>query len=235
MVSAPPERVSAPTVSAPWSTELVATLSVPALIASVPPMVSEALEPSSLSVAFASERISELRDVGRIDGDGVGRRAVDRRRIRGRRRPARRRPVARHLPIAADARPSVRSHVEPSKPCLIYPDVPLITLCCCTTVWTCAPLRQKNRPWANAAGFTHLGRRAPPFPSFAGEEPAPGLDLGVAEGRMGCGRRLPRRESDCTNVAANLERAVPAFRTPSGLSGHLPRFAEKGCWPRGAR
>jgi hypothetical protein len=35
-------------------------LSVPLLIASVPPIVSEADEPSSLRVALASERVSEL-------------------------------------------------------------------------------------------------------------------------------------------------------------------------------
>ena len=44
---------------------------------------------------------------------------------------------------------------------------------------------------------------------------------------MGCGP-LPRRKSDCTTVTANLHRSIPAFRTPSGPPGHLPRFAEKG-------
>ena len=69
-----------------------------------------------------------------------------------------------------------------------------------------------------------------PFPSSAGE--------GGAERRLGCGP-LPRRKPDCTTVAANLHRAIPAFHTPSGPiarretgvsrrpTGHLPRFAEK--------
>jgi hypothetical protein len=52
-------------------------------------------------------------------------------------------------------------------------------------------------------------------PQLAGEEPAPGLDPGVAEGRMGCGP-LPRRRPACTTVAPNLRRSIPAFRTPSG-------------------
>ena len=33
--------------------------------------------------------------------------------------------------------------------------------------------------------------------------------------------------SSCTAIAASLNRTVPAFRTPSGPPGHLPRFAEK--------
>ena len=59
-VNAPPERFSGPfTVSTPEATDVVATFSVPALIASVPPIVSEAEAPSSLRVAFALESVSE--------------------------------------------------------------------------------------------------------------------------------------------------------------------------------
>ena len=43
---------------------------------------------------------------------------------------------------------------------------------------------------------------------------------------MGCGPP-PRRKSDCKTGSANLDRAIPAFHTPSGPSGRLPRFAEK--------
>jgi hypothetical protein len=34
--------------------------------------------------------------------------------------------------------------------------------------------------------------------------------------------------SDCTSVVANLRLNRPAFHTPSGPSGRLPRFVEKG-------
>ena len=44
---------------------------------------------------------------------------------------------------------------------------------------------------------------------------------------MGYGPLLLRWK-DCTSIIANLHRLLPAFRTPSGPSGHLPRFAEKG-------
>ena len=57
------------------------------------------------------------------------------------------------------------------------------------------------------------------LPQLAGE--------GGAKRRMGCGPLL-RRKSDCTTVTANLHRSIPAFHTPSGPPGHLPRFAEKG-------
>ena len=40
--------------------------------------------------------------------------------------------------------------------------------------------------------------------------------------------RCLARGSDCTNGSPNLHRAIPARRTPSGPSGHLPRSAEKG-------
>ncbi len=40
--------------------------------------------------------------------------------------------------------------------------------------------------------------------------------------------RRRARKSDCKTDGANLHRTSPAFRTPSGPSGHLPRFAEKG-------
>jgi len=87
------------------------------------------------------------------------------------------------------------------------------------------------RPALRAAVVTPLERRTLSFPSWAGE--------GVPEGRMGCGSP-PRPKSDCTSVTANLQRAIPAFHTPSGaiarrktgvfdaLWRHLPRFAEKG-------
>ena len=42
---------------------------------------------------------------------------------------------------------------------------------------------------------------------------------------------LLRRKSDCTTVTANPHRFRPALHTPSGPSGHLPRFAEKGRSP----
>src|SRR5208337_67564 len=43
---------------------------------------------------------------------------------------------------------------------------------------------------------------------------------------------------DCTTVTADLDRSIPAFRTPSAATRRLPRFAEKGasrrfgvaCW-----
>ena len=43
---------------------------------------------------------------------------------------------------------------------------------------------------------------------------------------MGCGP-LRRRQTACTNIPVNLRPKRPAFPTPSGPSGHLPRFAEK--------
>jgi ribonuclease III len=39
---------------------------------------------------------------------------------------------------------------------------------------------------------------------------------------------LAETKSDCTSATANLYRAILDFHTPSGPSGHLPRFAEKG-------
>jgi hypothetical protein len=50
---------------------------------------------------------------------------------------------------------------------------------------------------------------------------------------MGCGPLL-RVRSDCTTVTANLNRSIPAFRTPSAATRRLPRFAEKG-GPAGGR
>ena len=66
--------------------------------------------------------------------------------------------------------------------------------------------------------FTHFRPARDSFPSLLGK---------VAEGRMGC-RPLPPSKLDRTSVPASPPRASPAFHTPSGPSGHLPRFAEKG-------
>ncbi len=41
--------------------------------------------------------------------------------------------------------------------------------------------------------------------------------------------------SDCTTVTVNLRRIIPAFRTPSGPPGHLPRSAEKEARGRSTR
>ena len=60
MVIAPPERFRPPTVNTPEAVDVIATSSVPALIVSVPPIVSDALVPSSLTVALELERVSEL-------------------------------------------------------------------------------------------------------------------------------------------------------------------------------
>ena len=55
------------------------------------------------------------------------------------------------------------------------------------------------------------------LPQLAGE--------GGAERRMGCGPLLEPKP-DCTTGAANLLRAVPAFRTPSGLRPPSPLRGE---------
>ncbi len=73
----------------------------------------------------------------------------------------------------------------------------------------------------------HTFRVGVTHPKLAGEEPAPSLARGGAQRRMGCGPLL-RSRSHCATVTAKLQPIIPAFHTPCGPSGHLPRFAEKG-------
>ena len=81
-------------------------------------------------------------------------------------------------------------------------------------------------PPRNPTAFTHF-EVGVTHPKLAGEEPAPSLARGGAQRRMGCGPLL-RSRSHCATVTAKLQPIIPAFHTPCGPSGHLPRFAEKG-------
>src|SRR5208337_1711643 len=69
---------------------------------------------------------------------------------------------------------------------------------------------------------THLKSGGLSFPSLLGKV-ARSAGWGVA--RCFDPSRIARQ------VTANLHRAIPAFRTPSGPPGHLPRSAEKGDAP----
>ena len=76
-------------------------------------------------------------------------------------------------------------------------------------------------PLLQTAMIRPLNRGVHPFPSFAGEGGRRSRTDGVwpaASTVSRIARPLPQAFDDL----------IPAFRTPSGPPGHLPRFAEKG-------